>query len=156
MRAYERSCESCVYVCTCVCTRLPVHICKVETFQATAGFYDSDISESNNKKKSGVDMHFECDFSTFRIETLCKTLHHKPVTCDLSKSISHFSSVQPCRRNQNARKDSLPLAAGQRAISLAEEEKRLAEKFATASRKPKVFPWGKVSLAVIQEKIGST
>ena len=35
-------------------------------FTATAGFQDSDISESN-KKREVFQMHFKCDFSPFRI-----------------------------------------------------------------------------------------
>ena len=41
------------------------------TFEATVGFQDSDFfSESN---KNGVEMHFECDFSLFRIQTLTQS-----------------------------------------------------------------------------------
>ena len=41
------------------------------TFRATVGFQDSDFfSESN---KNGVEMHFECDFSLFRIQTLTQS-----------------------------------------------------------------------------------
>ena len=41
------------------------------TFQATAGFQDSDVfSESN---KNGVEMHFEFDCSHFRIQTLAQS-----------------------------------------------------------------------------------
>ena len=49
-----------------------------ETFQETAGFQDShffqkaiEINESKHKKTVNVvEMHFECDISPFRIQTL--------------------------------------------------------------------------------------
>ena len=45
------------------------------TFQAIARFQDSDLSDSN---KNDVEMHFECDISLFRIQTLTQS---HPVLC---------------------------------------------------------------------------
>ena len=37
------------------------------TFPASGGFQDSDFFQS---KKNSIEMHFECDFAPFRIQTL--------------------------------------------------------------------------------------
>lgn len=48
------------------------------TFPATAGFQDSNISESSKKKK-GFEMDFECDFSPFWIQTITWS---EPYSCE--------------------------------------------------------------------------
>ena len=51
------------------------------TFQATAGFQDLDIFQKAVKK--GFEMHFECEFSPFRIQTLTRSHPRICVVLDL-------------------------------------------------------------------------
>ena len=50
-----------------------LHYNMVGTFQATATFQDSDIFQK--AMKMGAEIHFECEFSLFRIQTKAGLTH---------------------------------------------------------------------------------